>query len=122
MVKFQPMVPQILRPPQHLPICERNTTQAALAMQEQGVCVDVYGLCYHQTLFRHPWSGLLPGAMLIFKGFAELTQPLNGCGRQWSWPHQLIAVALCRPGPAPHLGSTAVLRPNPGGIDVGEQA
>jgi hypothetical protein len=46
----------------------------------------VWGPCYHQRPCRGPWSGLLPGTMLMSKGFSELPSPLTQAKQEsWLW-------------------------------------
>jgi len=40
----------------------------------------VRGPCYHQKPCNCSWSRLLPGALLMFEGCAELVLPLTDCG------------------------------------------
>ena len=54
-----------------------------------GVFVNVNGSCNHHRSCRHPWSGLLPGAMVMSKSNTEVAHPLTSCGAQESWHHPL---------------------------------
>jgi hypothetical protein len=83
--------------------------------------VNVSGRCYHQKPCRCPWSGLLPGAMLMSRGCAVLAPPLTwaqweswpwGCdsGRAGPAPLQRHHSGECLPHPShPHLNNTVVL-------------
>lgn len=53
------------------------------------VYVDVRGPCYHQSPCGCPWSGLMPRAKLILKGYPELVTLLTGCSTQESITHML---------------------------------
>lgn len=54
-----------------------------------GVCANVCAPRYHQRPCRYLWSRLLPGTVLMFKGYAELTPLLTSCGTWESGPHTL---------------------------------
>jgi hypothetical protein len=44
------------------------------------------GVCYDQRPGGCPWSGLLPGDILVSEGCAELTSTLTwGLWKNWSW-------------------------------------
>ena len=52
---------------------------------------------------------MLPGTILMSKNWAELVSPLTGYSIWKNWLSNLLATALQRVGPAPHLNSTVEL-------------
>ena len=67
--------------------CPATWEQAEVAVSSMWSCVYVHGSYYHQRPCRHPWSGLPPENMFMFKSSAGKLIPPSldkrKCSRQW---------------------------------------